>query len=133
MNRLETEKNLKNIEREKNSIKKAIMDYYHEGHVKSDPELYKKILHDKWKFFLFDENENLRIVDKEEYLSWYSPEKLNDNLRWSTEFYYIDITGNVGAVKLKLECEEVGYIDYFNLMKINGKWWIVHKLSHKLK
>ncbi len=133
MNRLETEKNLKNIEREKDSIKKAIINYYHEGHVKSDPELYKKILHDKWKFFLFDENENLRIVDKEEYLSWYNPRNLNENLTWSTDFFYIDITGNVGAAKLKLECQEVGYIDYFNLMKINGKWWIVHKLSYKIK
>lgn len=57
------------IESEKSVIKKAILDFYHEGHVKSDPELYKKILHDDWKFFLFDENEQLRIVDKDEYLS----------------------------------------------------------------
>ncbi|MFW9999767.1 MAG: nuclear transport factor 2 family protein [Candidatus Hodarchaeota archaeon] len=115
------------------SIKKAIMDYYHEGHVKSDPELYKKILHDEWKFFLFNENNQLRIVDKEEYLSWYDPEKVNKDLTWTTEFYNIDVTGNNAAVKLRIECEEVGYIDYFNLMKINDKWWIVHKISHKIK
>ncbi len=100
-------------ETEKNSIKKAIMDYYHEGHVRSDPELYKSILHDEWKFFLFDENKQLRIVDKAEYLSWYDPEKVNKNLAWTTEFYYIDVTGNNAAAKLRIECEEVGYIDYF--------------------
>ena len=133
MNRFENENNNQNLEREKDSIKKAIMDYYHEGHVKSDPELYTKILHDEWKFFLFDKDKNLKIVDKKEYLSWYDPEKYNDSLTWSTDFYYVDIIGNVGAVKLKLECQEVGYIDYFNLMKLNGKWWIVHKLSHKIK
>jgi len=114
-------------------IKKAIMDYYHEGHVRSDPELYKNILHDEWKFFLFDQNKQLKIVDKAEYLSWYDPEKANINLSWTTEFYNVDVTGNNAAVKLKIECEEVGYIDYFNLMKINEKWWIVHKLSHKIK
>jgi len=114
-------------------IKKAIMDYYHEGHVRSDPELYKNILHDEWKFFLFDQNKQLKIVDKAEYLSWYDPEKANINLNWTTEFYNVDVTGNNAAVKLKLECEEVGYIDYFNLMKIDNKWWIVHKLSHKIK
>ncbi len=117
---------------EKSAIKEAIMNYYHEGHVKSDPNLYDNILHDEWKFFLFDENNQLEIVDKNEYLSWYSPENFNNNLNWKTKFYYIDVTNNIGSVKLKLECEEVGYIDYFNLMKINGKWWIVHKLSHKI-
>ncbi|MFX0072927.1 MAG: nuclear transport factor 2 family protein [Candidatus Hermodarchaeota archaeon] len=120
-------------ESEIEAIKKAIMDFYHEGHVRSDPELYKNILHDDWKFFLFDQNEQLKIVDKAEYLSWYDPEKVNINLNWTTEFYNVDVTGNNAAVKLKLECEEVGYIDYFNLMKINEKWWIVHKLSHKIK
>ncbi|MEE9376848.1 MAG: nuclear transport factor 2 family protein [Candidatus Lokiarchaeia archaeon] len=126
-NQTETEK-----ESEKKVIEKAVMDYYHEGHVKSDPELYKNILHDEWKFFLFDENNQLWIVDKDEYLSWYNPEKVNKNLNWETKFYNIDVTGNIAAVKLKIECEEVSYIDYFNLMKINSKWWIVHKLSHKL-
>ena len=118
---------------EKKVIEKAIIDYYHEGHVKSDPELYKKILHDEWKFFLFDENNQLWIVDKDEYLSWYDPEKVNKNLNWKTKFYNIDVTGNIAAVKLKIECEEVSYVDYFNMMKINDKWWIMHKLSHKIK
>ncbi|MFX1390166.1 MAG: nuclear transport factor 2 family protein [Promethearchaeota archaeon] len=122
----------KKNEKEVILIRKAIMDFYHKGHVKSDPSLYEKILHDEWKFFLFDENKQLKIVDKDEYLSWYHPENVNKNLTWKTHFYYIDVTENIGAAKLKLECEEVGYIDYFNLMKINGKWWIVHKLSFKL-
>ena len=122
-----------NRETEIISIKKAIMDFYHEGHARSDPELYKYILHDEWKFFLFDENNQLKIIDKEEYLSWYDPEKVNSDLTWSTEFYNVDVTGNNAVVKLRIECEEVGYIDYFNMMKINDIWWIVHKLSHKIK
>jgi hypothetical protein len=123
----------KNIEFEKSAIKEAIMKYYHEGHVKSDPNLYRMILHDEWKFFLFDENRKLKIVDKNEYLSWYNPEKVNNSLTWKTNFYYVDITENIAAVKLKLECEEVCYIDYFNLMKIEEKWWIMHKMSYKIR
>ncbi len=118
---------------EKEVIKKAIMDFYHEGHAKNNPELYKQILHDEWKFFLFDKDNKLWIVDKEEYLSWYNPKEVNNNLTWKTHFYYIDITENIAAVKIKIECETVGYIDYFNLMKLNGHWWIMHKLSHKIK
>jgi len=40
------------------------------------------------------------------------------------------VTGNQAAVKLRIENQNVKYIDYLNLMKIDGKWWIVHKLSH---
>lgn len=118
------------LEKDKALIKKAILDYYHEGHVKSDPELYKRILHDEWKFFLFDKEGRLRIVDKNEYISWSDPSKADPALGWKTDIFYIDVTGKVGAAKIKLESNKVIYIDYFNLMKIDGKWWIVHKLSH---
>lgn len=109
------------------------MDYYHEGHVKADPRLYEEVLHDSWKFFMFDDKDNLKIVDKKEYCSWYDPEKVDTSLRWDTEFYYVDIFEKNAQVKLKIETQDFGYLDYFNLMKINEKWWIVHKLSQKLK
>lgn len=115
---------------EKQAIQQAIMDYYHEGHAQSDPELYKPILHPEWKFFLFDDEGNLKIVDRAEYMSWYDPQNVNPALEWETEFYNIDVTENIAQVKLRIECQEVKYIDYFNMMKIDGQWWIVHKMSH---
>ena len=118
-----------NYDAEKQAIRKAILDYYHEGHVKSDPELYRQILHPEWKFFLLDQGQ-LRIVDREEYVSWSNPQDANPELKWETEFYAIDVTENIAAVKLRLECQEVRYIDYFNMMKLDGRWWIVHKMSH---
>jgi hypothetical protein len=117
---------------EKQAIQKAILDYYHEGHAKYDPELYDNILHSEWKFFLF-EGDDLKVVDREEFNTWYDPEKLNPELVWETEFYSIDVTGDIAAVKLRLENQIVRYIDYLNMMKIRGKWWIVHKLSHDVQ
>ena len=121
--------NKNNTDPEKLAIQEAILAYYHDGHALYDADLYKQILHPEWKFFLL-ENDQLRIVDREEFCTWYDPEKLNPDLNWETEFFSIDITGNIAAVKLRLENQEVKYIDYLNLMKIEGKWWIVHKLSH---
>jgi hypothetical protein len=114
---------------EKQAIQKAVLDYYHEGHVKSDPQLYEKILHPEWKFFLLDQGQ-LRIVDRDEYFSWYNPEDADPELAWETEFYSVDVTENIAAVKLRLECQNVRYMDYFNMMKLDGKWWIVHKMSY---
>ena len=116
---------------EKLAIQEAILAYYHNGHAKYDPELYANILHPEWRFFLIEKDE-LKIVDREEFCSWYAPEKRNSDLEWETEFYHIDITGNLAAVKLRLENQIVRYIDYLHMMKIEGKWWIVHKLSHDI-
>jgi hypothetical protein len=118
---------------EEKAIREAILAYYHEGHVKSDPQLYENILHPEWKFFLFDEGGRLLIVDRDEYLSWYKPENANPELAWETEFYSVDVTENIAAVKLRLECQDVRFIDYFNMMKIDGRWWIVHKMSHGVR
>ncbi len=122
----------KNDLQEKLAIQEAILAYYHEGHVQYDPELYAKILHPEWKFFLFERGE-LKIVDRDEFYSWYAPEKRNPELVWETEFYSIDITDDLAAVKLRLENQIVRYIDYLNMMKINDQWWIVHKLSYDVQ
>ncbi len=114
---------------EKTKIEQAIMDFYHEGHVQSKPELYDEILHDDWKFFYYDQEGNFKIVDKETYKSWYNPEKRNDELKWYTEILNVDITGNNASVKLKIGNQNVEFTDYFNMMKIDGKWWVVNKLS----
>lgn len=119
----------KHIKIEKQAIQKAILDFYHQGHAQYAPDLYEKILHPEWKFFLV-EYEKLRVVDRAEFCSWYAPEKINPDLDWETEFYSIDITGNLASVKLRLENQKVRYIDYLNMMKLDGIWWIVHKLSH---
>ena len=74
------------------AIKKVIMDYYHEGHVKADPSLYEKVLHEEWRFFHHDELGQMKTVDKEEYYSLYDPEKVDTTLKWKTNFYYVDVT-----------------------------------------
>jgi len=111
------------------SIKTAIMDFYHEGHVQFKPELYDEILHDNWKFFFFNREGKLEIVDKDTYKSWYNPEDRDDKLEWYTEILNIDITGNNASVKLKIGNQTVEYTDYFNMIKTDGKWWVVNKIS----
>ena len=125
---------MKNVEhtQEVNLIKKAIMDYYHEGHVKADPHLYEQVLHDEWKFFMFDDQNKLKVVDKKEYYSWYNPQNLDPSLQWKTEVFYVDVYKNNAQVKINIENQNVKYLDYFNLMKIGGTWWIVHKISQPM-
>jgi hypothetical protein len=110
-------------------IKKAIMDFYHEGHVQYRPELYDEILHKDWKFFYFNKDGKLEIVDKDTYKSWYDPKDRDDKLDWYTEILNIDISGDNASVKLKIGNQTVEYTDYFNMIKIEGRWWVVNKIS----
>ena len=105
------------------------MDFYHQGHVQYKPELYDEILHDEWKFFFYNRDGEFQIVDKETYKSWYDPKEKDDSLEWKTEILNIDRNENNASVKLKIGNQNVEYTDYFNMMKIDGKWWVVNKLS----
>jgi hypothetical protein len=117
-------------EADKEAIRKAILDYYHEGHAQYAPELYKKVLHPDWKFFMLDESGELQIVDRAQYCEWWDPKNRQPGREWETEFLSIDVTGNVGTVKIRLEDQNVRYTDYFNMMRLDGQWWIVHKVSY---
>ena len=101
-------------EQEKQAIKKAIMDYFHEGHAVCDGKLYEGVLHPEWRFTRLKDGE-LQIIDRDEYVSWYDPKNYDPGVEWETEFYAIDITGEVASVKLRIECQTKGFIDYFNI------------------
>jgi hypothetical protein len=82
--------------------------------------------------FYYLENGEIRFIDRDTYTSWYKPEEVDPSLEWETEFYSIDITEHLASVKLRLECQKNRYIDYFNMMKEDGKWWIVNKMSYPI-
>jgi hypothetical protein len=114
-------------------IEQAILDYYHGGHAQSDPKLYEEILHPDWKFFMLNDDGQLEIVDRNEYMSWYNPDEVDRGLNWETKFFYIDVTGRVASAKISIENQNVMYVDYFNLLRQDGKWWIVNKISHPFR
>ncbi|MBN1438590.1 MAG: nuclear transport factor 2 family protein [Anaerolineales bacterium] len=113
---------------EASAIKEAILKYYSEAHVTGESGLYKEILHPEWRFFLL-ESGNFRIIDRSEYMTFYGPERVDPRLHWETEFFSVDVYAHLASVKLRLENEKVKYTDYFNMMKLDGRWWIVHKMS----
>ena len=117
-------------ESEKQAIRDAIMATYHEGHVKNDPEAFLQILHPEWRFFRIDAEGKLAIQDRDAYVSGYDPDRAGPPLDWETEIHSVDVTGNFASVKLRIECSLIKCIDYFNMMKLDGRWWIVHKISH---
>lgn len=54
--------------KEKESIKQIILEYYHKGHVQSDPNFYENILHDEWKIFYLNKKDRPETADKNLYV-----------------------------------------------------------------
>jgi hypothetical protein len=114
-----------------NQIKGDLERFYVLGHSEYDPELYHQILHPTWKMYHFEDGV-LTEVDRDEFCRWYDPGKKDPSLIWDFEIHSVDVTGDVAQVKLHLENQRVLYFDYLNLMRISGKWWIVHKIYHQV-
>lgn len=113
---------------EKDVIKKAITDYYYGGQKGSNPKLLDQIFHEEWHLYSIREGK-LSITDKKTYLGYFDPSKANPDLNWDFEVYYVDVDGHAASAKVRLENDRVRFIDYFNMLKIDGKWWIVNKIS----
>jgi hypothetical protein len=118
-------------ENEKGAIRRIIMENYHEGHSRYDPALFEKILHSEWKLFYLDEEGMLGIVNRDEYLGLYDASKRDPRLKWRTKIHYINVDEDIASAKLRIANQDFGYVDYFNLMKLEGRWWIVQKISRR--
>jgi hypothetical protein len=121
---------IENTAHELDNIKDALEKFYVQGHALYDPGLYMEILHPSWKMFHLIDGV-LEKVDREEFCRWYEPQNRDPELEWESEILDIDLTGEVAHAKLRLENQRVCYLDYLNLMKIDNKWWIVHKIYHQ--
>lgn len=117
---------------DKNQIKELILNNYHKGHELSNGELYRPILHENWQIFWINQEKKIESADKETYISWYKPEKIEKRLKWKTKIIIIDIEGNLAIAKIKIFNQDFGYLDYFQLIKTKSRWIIVNKISERL-
>ncbi|PCJ98843.1 MAG: hypothetical protein COA50_00980 [Flavobacteriaceae bacterium] len=102
--------------------------YYLDGGTNNDFETLKKAFH---------ENATMKFISNDGYkemnaLVFFkngitSGPKQNRN----TSVISIDITGNAAMAKLKIEYASFNFIDYMQLLKIEGEWKIVNKTFYR--
>ena len=115
-------------EEEKAAIEKALTDFYYGGQRQGDADLLRQIFHPDWMLFSVNNGELVKF-DLDTYCGFANPQRAAQ-LTWDWEIYYVDVTGHAASAKVRLENDNVTFIDYFNMLKLDGKWWIVHKISY---
>jgi hypothetical protein len=117
-------------EKELLKVKEAV-NYYADGAIKRDFEYLAKSWHEKCQMIGLNQQSELAIYDLNFWKEGLAKPIASDVKRTS-EILSIDIHGVAASAKVKTIVDssesEIIFIDYLNLLKIDGKWWIVNKI-----
>lgn len=115
---------------EKELITNTITTYF-EGWMTGDTTLLGKAMHPTCQLKNVKDDKVLEY-DRSTYLGFFKPRPRRENS--GGRIIKIDVTGNIASAKCEIETPERLHTDYFNLMKIADRWYIVDKsATSKLK
>ena len=115
---------------DKKDIEKTLMKYLKAGD-ENDVKALEKLTHDDFRVVLNDTKETVvKIIDRPTYLDLIGKKVFGGTPR-KVEIQMLDVFGNTNAtVKTKLISEKVTFYNYYSLLKINGKWWVIQDLLY---
>lgn len=112
-------------QQDKELIKQTI-EMYFDGWMTGDTSKIGKVMHSTCNLKTIKDNEVI-LTDRKSYLGRF---KLRPKLEHSFgRVISIDVTGRTASAKCEIEIPERIFTDYFNMMKINDKWYIMDKIS----
>ena len=104
------------------------LNYYLEGGTNNDFETLKKAFH---------ENASMKFVANGEYTEVNAIAFFKKGMKpgppqnRDTRIVYINVTGNAANAQIEIEYPQFSFIDYMNLLKVNGEWKIVSKIFYR--
>ena len=108
-------------------IEKCV-NYYLEGGTNNDFETLKKAFHENATMKYIRDGEYMEVNAIEFFKSRMKPGPKQNR---QTRIASINVSGNAANARLEIEYPTFSFIDYMNLIKINGEWKIVSKIFHR--
>ena len=103
------------------------VSYYLDGGTNNDFETLKKAFHpDATMKYIKEGYQEVNAV--EFFQSFMKPGPPQNR---ETKIISIDVSGEAAHAKLEIQYPTFAFIDYMNLLKIDGEWKIVNKIFHK--
>ncbi len=101
--------------------------YYLDGGTNNDFETLKKAFHETATMrYITDEYKEVNALE-----FFKKGMKPGPKQNRKTKIDYINITGHAANAKLEIEYPTFTFIDYMNLLKINGEWKVVNKIFYR--
>lgn len=103
------------------------LNYYMEGGSNRDFSTLKKAFHDT-ATMKYITDEGYKEVNALEFFSGMKP---GDRVDRKNRIAEITISGHAANARLELEYADFTFVDFMNLLKIDGEWKIVNKIFYK--
>jgi Putative lumazine-binding len=115
---------------DKKEIKKTLLKYVKAGDENNVKNL-EKVTHENFRIVLNDTKKmEIAVVDRSTYMDLIEKKVFGGTPR-KVDIQILDVFGNTNAtVKTKLTSEKAIFYNYYSLLKIDGKWWVVQDLLY---
>jgi hypothetical protein len=117
------------LDRERRAVE-ATLQLYLEGHATGRGAYFVKAFHPEAKLYWVKSGTLAQKTAAEFAASW-SGKAADDEAKRTRRIASIDITGDAAMAKVELDYPSGRIVDYFALLKLDGKWRIVNKIFHR--
>lgn len=104
------------------------LNYYMDGGTNNDFNTLKKAFHET-ATMKYITKEGYKEVNALEFFSGMDASKPKSNRK--TRIADITISGHAANARLELEYKDFTFVDFMNLLKVDGEWKIVSKIFYK--
>lgn len=102
------------------------INIYFEGWMTGDTTLLGTAMHRTCQLKNIKDDDVI-IFDRATYLGFFKPRPRRQNA--GGEIVSINITDDIASAKCEIHTADRLYTDYFNMMKVNDRWYIVDKIA----
>jgi hypothetical protein len=111
------------------ALVEATVQLYIDGWLTGDTTKVGKAMHATCQLKYYRDGK-FTTINRTDYLSRFKPSPRNPQSEGRVKM--VDITGNIATAKCELETPKALFTDYFNLIKVEGFWHIVDKVSTRV-
>ncbi|MGQ0650390.1 MAG: nuclear transport factor 2 family protein [Gemmatimonadaceae bacterium] len=108
---------------------RSALEHYLAGHATGDGAHYRLVFHPDSKLY-FNRDGKFSTRTAEEYISGASGKPAPDEAQRKRRIVSVDVVGDAAQAKIELDYPTTFFTDYFNLLRVDGKWMIVNKTFH---
>ncbi len=113
------------------AIENLLLNQYSEGGKQANSEMMRPAFNDVATMYSVAENGDLAGGTVTETLFPTIDNHFTPSENPTVAIAYIDIVGTAASARVDTDnLSGYGFTDYFNLLKVNGKWTIVSKIFH---
>lgn len=116
--------------KEYKAIEDVLLNHYSKGNIEADSSIQKPAFHEVAAMYNVDDNGDLAGGPVAESL-FPAVDSFDKSENPLVAIAYIDIAGNAASARVDSDnISGYGFSDYFNLLKVQGKWQIINKIFH---